>query len=155
MSIDIKSRYGGKLLHRSEAATLREAVEEAVKQKASLRGANLRGAYLRGADLGGAYLRGANLRGAYLRGANLRGATMPDGRAWADFLLDPLAGICSDPEARKRAVEAWGNHEWTSCPMHAAHGWTSIDQAPEAIRRNVAAFVAVFDAGLLPKPEAA
>ena len=96
MSIDIVHRYARAILYSTDAATLGEAVELAVKAKANLRGAyleganlrsaNLRSADLRSADLEGAYLRGANLRsadlrsadleGAYLEGANLRGANL-------------------------------------------------------------------------------
>ena len=97
MKIEIKSRWTGAILFSVEAESLKMAVEMAVKQGASLRGAyligadleraNLRGANLRDADLGcshlersnliGANLRDANLRGAYLRGANLGGARFP------------------------------------------------------------------------------
>jgi hypothetical protein len=80
---------------------------------------------------------------------------MPDGRAWELYRADPLAGICDEPDARNRAIDAWGNHLWTDCPMHAAHGYTSIADAPEDKRIMVAAFVAVFDAELLPKPSGA
>ncbi len=115
--------------------------------------ANLRHAVLTGADLMGAVLRGADLRDAVLMGANLRGATLPDGRPWADYCADPLAGICQDATARVRAIAAWGKHSWGDCPMHAAHGWTSLGDVPEDTRIRVAAFVALFDAELLPKPE--
>ena len=50
------------------------AVEWAVKERANLHGADLRGAYLGGAYLRGADLGGANLHGAYLGGADLHGA---------------------------------------------------------------------------------
>jgi uncharacterized protein YjbI with pentapeptide repeats len=98
---EIKHRFTLAVLYSSEASTIREAVESAVKEGADLRraylgGANLRGAYLRdadlggadlgradlgdadlgGADLGGANLRGANLGGAYLRDADLGGADL-------------------------------------------------------------------------------
>jgi hypothetical protein len=73
--IEIKS-YMGAVLHRSEKDTIREALIEAVRARADLRGADLRGADLGGADLGGANLGGANLRGADLRGADLGGADL-------------------------------------------------------------------------------
>jgi Pentapeptide repeats (8 copies) len=86
----------GRELWKGAAESLRDAVVEAVRQEANLRGANLRGANLRGAylqeanlqeanlqeaelqeaELRGAYLQEANLRGANLRGANLRGANL-------------------------------------------------------------------------------
>lgn len=119
---------------------------------ANLIGANLSGANLSGADLGGAYLGDANLSDADLSGADLSGATIPDGRKWEQFLADPLAGLCDNEEARSRAVAAWGKHEWGKCPMSAANGWESLDDA--GTKRIAAAFfIAAFDSGLVPKPE--
>ena len=62
----VKSRYGKELYKSETADNLRDAVIEAARS-----GADLRGAYLGGADLGGANLLGANLGDADLRGANL------------------------------------------------------------------------------------
>lgn len=81
MKIQIKKNFSLKVLFETEAESMKEALEKAVKQRVDLRDANLRGAYLVGAYLGGAYLRGAdlrgaNLRGAYLEGADLRGADL-------------------------------------------------------------------------------
>ena len=149
-------------------ADLRVAnLSEANLNQANLHWANLRGANLSGADLNRANLRGANLSGATLREANLReadlsgadlsgadlsGATLPCGVKFEDYKKDPLAGLCKEPEARKRAVAAWGNHKWTNCPMHEGLGISRVEEAPENIRLNVAAFVALFDAKLLPVP---
>ena len=78
--IQIKSVYGKTLFeYEKDDNSVRDTVEEAVKQgvslcKADLRGASLYGANLREADLRGAYLYGANLCEANLCGANLRGA---------------------------------------------------------------------------------
>ena len=102
---------------------------------------------MRGADL-----RGANLRGANLWGADLQNAILPDGRKFEDYLLDPLAGICSEPDAVSRALSAWGSHTWQDCPMHAAFGWNNISDAPKDKQLLVSAFIALFDAKLLPKP---
>ena len=118
------------------AALCRKALEEG-KPRPRYEGADLRGAYL---------------RGAYLRGADLSGATLPCGVKFEDYKKDPLAGLCKEPEARKRAVDAWGNHKWTNCPMHEGLGISRVEEAPENIRLNVAAFVALFDAKLLPVP---
>jgi uncharacterized protein YjbI with pentapeptide repeats len=75
VTIEIKARFGGRVLYTAEsAADVRAAVLEAVGKDAYLGGADLRGADLGGAYLGGAYLGGADLRGAYLGGADLRGA---------------------------------------------------------------------------------
>ena len=141
-----------------EGPTVREACERHVAAggslaRANLTDANLTGAKLRyaelaGADLMGANLTGANLRYAKLTGANLTGATMPDGRVWEVYRLDPLAGICHTNEARARAKAAQG-HTWRDCPMYEGLGYTSIDNAPAGEHRDVAAFVAVYDARLL------
>ena len=73
-TIQIKSTSGDVLYeHTCEDNSVKKAVEEAVKNNVSLRGANLSGADLRKADL-----RGANLRGADLRKADLRGAFLPE-----------------------------------------------------------------------------
>jgi hypothetical protein len=76
MKIEIKNRFTGKIIFECEAGSLKLAVEMAVTQKASLRGADLYGADLRGANLFGANLYGADLRGANLFGANLYGANL-------------------------------------------------------------------------------
>jgi hypothetical protein len=66
----------GSELFKSQYSTIKEAVQEAVKTSANLRGANLRRANLYSADLYSADLRGANLYSADLWGANLRGANL-------------------------------------------------------------------------------
>jgi hypothetical protein len=117
---------------------------------ANLRVANLNNADLSDANLSGANLSGANLSEANLRGADLRDATMPCGRTWEEYQLDPLAGICQTPEARARAIAARDGHSWADCPMHAALGIGGLDEIKEAdTRRLVAAFVAVHDGRLL------
>jgi hypothetical protein len=117
---------------------------------ANLTSADLSGAKLSGANLADADLSGADLTSANLAGANLTGATMPDGRAWEEYRADHLAGICTSPEVHARAIEAWGSHEWTSCPMHSALGISDTTEITDAaLRRNVAAWVALYDAGQL------
>ena len=78
VKFEIKNRYTGSVLfeYEKEDNTLKETVEQAIKEGADLRGANLGGANLGGADLEGADLEGADLRGAYLRGADLEGADL-------------------------------------------------------------------------------
>jgi hypothetical protein len=137
MKFEIKSRWNDAVIWSGDAESILLAVKAALAS---------------GANLYEAYLYGANLSGANLSRANLSGATMPDGRAWELYRLDPLAGICDEPEARKRAIAAWGHHQWTNCPMHAAHGYGKVGDAPEDKRVAVAVFVAVFDAELLPRP---
>lgn len=62
----ITHQFTGAILWTLDVDSYTLAVEAAVKTKADLGGADLRGAHLGGADL-----RGANLGGANLRGANL------------------------------------------------------------------------------------
>ena len=69
--MQILSRYDNSCLWEGDAATMREAVEKAVKDGANLTGANLTGANLTRANLYGANLTGASLYGANLYGANL------------------------------------------------------------------------------------
>jgi hypothetical protein len=71
--IEIKSIFGELLFtYEAENATIKDAVEQAVKEKVSLCLANLRLANLSSADLSSADLRLANLRLANLSSANLR-----------------------------------------------------------------------------------
>ena len=121
--------------------------------RANLTGANLQGANLRDANLHGANLQDANLRGAYLQGANLHGANMPDGRTYEQWQADPLAGLCAEPEARNRAIAAWGAHTWQDCPLTMGMGIHGPHEAPAEKRPLVATFVALFDGGQLPRPE--
>ena len=77
MAIEIKDRFTGVVLFRSEkATTTAEAVQEAYRAEAYRAGANLAGANLAGADLARADLAGANLARANLAGANLAGANL-------------------------------------------------------------------------------
>ena len=95
IKLQIKNRFTGSLLfeYESEKNTIKETLLQAIKAKADLRGADLRGAYLsyadlRGADLRGAYLSYADLSGAYLSGADLRGAYL----SYADLSGADLRG---------------------------------------------------------------
>jgi uncharacterized protein YjbI with pentapeptide repeats len=75
--IEIKRWTDGKVLYVAEnASDMREAVQEAVREKANLGYANLGYADLGYADLGYANLRSANLRSADLRSANLGSAKL-------------------------------------------------------------------------------
>jgi uncharacterized protein YjbI with pentapeptide repeats len=91
MKYEIKHRYDGSVLFSHDCDSLRDAVVEAVKNKADLSGADLSGADLScanlscanlscanlfGANLFGANLSCANLFGAHLFGANLSGANL-------------------------------------------------------------------------------
>jgi hypothetical protein len=78
MEFEIKNRWTGLIMHKAEAPTLREAVEQILSTGADLTDADLRGAVLTGAVLTGAVLRDADLTGADLRGAVLTGAVLTD-----------------------------------------------------------------------------
>jgi hypothetical protein len=75
--IEIKSILGKVLFtYEAENATIKDAVEQAVKEKVSLNSADLRSANLSSADLRSADLSSADLRWANLRSANLRSADL-------------------------------------------------------------------------------
>ena len=78
---------------------------------------------------------GADLSGANLWGAYLTKAILPSGIRYEDYQRDPLAGICTEPKAKERALSAWDNHTWKDCPMHVAFGWSGVEDAPEEDRR--------------------
>ena len=92
IKISIKNRWTGSILfeYSSVDNTLAKTVLEALKGKADLCGADLRGAYLHGANLYGADLREAYLHGANLRGANLRGADLRE--ALGSYMACPTDG---------------------------------------------------------------
>jgi len=73
--IEIKNTDGD-VIFKSSKTTIKEAVEEAVANRANLYGANLRETDLRGANLRGADLSEANLYEANLSEANLYGANL-------------------------------------------------------------------------------
>ncbi|CAK0776728.1 Type III effector pipB2 [Gammaproteobacteria bacterium] len=75
--IEIRSIFGKLLFEfEKENNTIKDTVEEAVKQYANLRSANLRYADLTSANLRSANLRSADLTSADLRSANLRYADL-------------------------------------------------------------------------------
>ena len=77
IKIQIKSVWGEVLFeYEKENNTIKDTLEEAVKQGANLCGANLCGANLDGANLYRANLYRANLNGANLNGASLYGASL-------------------------------------------------------------------------------
>ena len=86
MTIEIKSIVGS-TLYTTEAESIKEAVEKAVKEKVSLDWASLDGASLDGASLDGASLDGASLNRASLNNASLDGASL-DGASLNNASLD-------------------------------------------------------------------
>ena len=67
----ILNRFNGDVIFEDDSKTMKETVENAIKQKADLRSANLRSADLSSAYLRSAYLSSADLRSAYLSFADL------------------------------------------------------------------------------------
>ena len=82
MKIKIKHRLNDSVLFETKAASMRLAVESAIRVSADLRGANLTGANLRSVNLGGANLSYADLSNADLGGAYLRGASLWGANLW-------------------------------------------------------------------------
>jgi hypothetical protein len=75
--IEIKSIFGNVLFtYEAENATIKDAVEKAVKEKVSLSNADLSNANLSNADLSNADLSNANLSNARLSNANLSNARL-------------------------------------------------------------------------------
>ena len=72
-------KINGEIIFKADEENIKDLVEDAVKCRADLSGANLGGADLRSANLGGASLGGVYLSGANLSGADLSGAYL--GRA--------------------------------------------------------------------------
>ncbi len=133
MKFEIKHRFSGAVLFSLETESLKLCLQAAVKEKADLSGADLRGAYLSGADLSGAdlrvaYLSGADLRGADLRGADLRGADL----SGADLRVAYLSGAYlsgADMAAQLGQPNGW--HAWTYVSKEGeqrirvgCHDWT-------------------------------
>lgn len=106
--IEIKNRWTGDVIFTYESkkeATIKEAVEQAVKERVSLASADLRSADLRSADLSLADLRSANLRLADLRSAHLRSAIkLPIYCRWTHGITNEnLIHIGCE----KRSIEDW------------------------------------------------
>ena len=86
--------------------------------------------------------------------ADLSNATLPDGRTFEKYKQDHLANLCFLNRKRETVQsQHGGSHSWSDCPMHAAFGYNDINDAPKDDRIFVAAFVALFDGKLLPKPD--
>jgi hypothetical protein len=113
--IEIKNRFTEKIIYTyiSGNATIKDALLDAIKNKANLSGADLSGANLSGANLSradlsraylsGAYLSGANLSGAYLSGANLFGAYLSGANlSGADLSGANLSGAYLQPFCKWR-----------------------------------------------------
>jgi hypothetical protein len=76
-TIEIKSIFGKVLFtYTNENATIKDAVEQAVKEKVNLRNSDLRNSDLRNSDLSNSDLRGSDLNNSDLRGSNLSGSNI-------------------------------------------------------------------------------
>jgi hypothetical protein len=141
--IEIKNRWTGAVLYRAETAgTMRQAVEEAVKARADLRGADLRAANLSYADLSYADLRGADLRDANLSDANLRAADLRDANLSDAEKLD---GALSMTGLRWPVLVFWRCGMTASmqigCERHAVEEWAAFDdERIAAMDSNARAF---------------
>jgi len=129
MNIQIKTRFSGKVLFKTEAPSIKVALELAVKSGADLRGAVLSGADLRYADLSGAVLSGADLSGA--DGKHIEPAT-PE---VAIENLDKVREIIIDNANRLEMGNWHSSDEWknrtcaeeTMCETsHCLAGWLQI-----------------------------
>ena len=106
IKIEIKNRFTVSVIftYEKENATIKDAVEQAVKERANLGGANLEGANLRGANLRGANLGGANLGGANLRGAkNKEHAYLPMHCKWNHAIIGDKIKI----GCKAKTIEEW------------------------------------------------
>ena len=110
--IEIKNRWNGEVLYSGEHVDVKEAVEAAVKARATLTGATLTGANLTGAILADADLAGANLARADLTGATLTGATLAGANLTGAILADAdLAGANLDGANLRGAKVGAGDDE--------------------------------------------
>lgn len=143
IKIEIRNRWTGSVVfeYTKERNTIAEAVLEAIRCDADLRGANLCGADLRDASLRGADLRGANLYGADLRGANLRGADLRD----ADLRDADLCGVNLCGADLRDADLRGAKGCYLSCPTEGSFiGWKKASgyivklRIPEDARRSSA-----------------
>ena len=139
--IEIKDRWTDKVLITINAATMREALEQACRDGANLDGANLSranldGAHLDGANLSRANLSRANLSRAHLDGANLSRANL-DGANLSRAHLDGanLYGANLDgalkPETRIETGETWSEYLTLVVPALLTAGDKTIKEIVE------------------------
>ena len=127
-TIEIKSIFGKVLFtYEAENATIKDAVEEAVKQNISLYSADLLSA-----DLSSADLRSANLRSANLRLANLRSADL----SLADLSSAKLRSAENKKEANLPIFCKWnhsiiGNKIQIGCKQKTIEDWDGFFASEE------------------------
>ena len=155
IKIQIKNIFGIVLYeYEKENNTIRDTLEEAVKNKANLEGAhlyraNLEGTHLEGANLKNACLYRANLEGANLKSANLEGAHLESANfKGADFEGADFEGAHLEEANIYRAYLKGANsipYIPLACPSDGAFiGWKKVRgrlvklEIPEDAKRSSA-----------------
>ena len=133
MLVEIKNVFG-KVIYSSETTSLKECLENAVKDSADLYGANLSGSDLYGANLSranlsranlfGADLYGADLSRAFLSGANLSGANLSGADLSGDVKIkQPPIQL----DAIKYGIIIFDAHMKIGCEFHSIAEWYGFD----------------------------
>ena len=108
------------------------------------------------ANLTGANLTGADLTGANLKGADLTGTILPNGETLKQFVEHTVPRLLTAGGKPLEEVASSGNwdcHSWDNCPIAVAFGASSTSGVPEEYREAAGLFIALFDAGLIPRHE--
>jgi hypothetical protein len=121
--------------------------------QAKLSESNLSQAYLSGTNLSQADLTGADLTHAELSGTDLTDTILPNGMTLPEYLAWLPSGLLTQGgKTLEEVATAWGNLDWTDCPMATAFSVHSLEEIPECHRQGAALFIALYDGGHLPKP---
>ena len=102
--IQIKSYFGSVLFEfEKENNSIKDTLQEAIKQGADLRGADLQGADLQEANLRGANLQGADLEGASLQRAYNQNTILPEGEliVWKKLKSNLIAKLQIPVKAKR------------------------------------------------------
>ena len=143
MNFEIKTRDDASVLFSMETASLKLAVEAAIKSGAHLSGAhlsgaNLSGAHLSGADLSKANLSKANLSWAHLSWAHLSGAHL----SWADLSGATIRNGITVKRAPLQVsclvwpIIIWDSHMQIGCEFHSIAEWAAFDDEQIAGMHN-------------------
>jgi hypothetical protein len=128
-------------------------LSQANLSEVNLFGAILFGAKLTRANLSQADLTGANLSHAELFQADLTGTILPNGMTLPQYIEWLPSGLLTQGgKTLEEVATAWGNLDWTDCPMATAFSVHSLEEIPECHRQGAALFIALYDGGHLPKP---
>ena len=107
------------------------------------------------ANLTGANLTGADLTGANLKGADLTGTILPNGETLKQFVEHTVPRLLTaggKPLEEVASSGNWACHSWRNCPIAVAFSTDRATDVPEEHRLNAVTFIALFDAGLIPRP---